>query len=53
MNLWEIFFTMELFFAALALGLIVGLVTSYFFSFFSLKMGYELELKWAKQKKKC
>jgi hypothetical protein len=42
---------MELFFAALALGLIVSLVISYFFSLFSLKLDYGLELEWAKKEK--
>lgn len=51
MNLWDIFFTMELFFAAILMGFVVSLILSYFFSFFSLKMDYELELEWAKKKK--
>ncbi len=51
MNLWDIYFTMELFFAAIIFGLVVSLILSYFFSFFSLKQGYELELEWAKKVK--
>jgi predicted PurR-regulated permease PerM len=51
MNLWEIYFTMELFFAAILMGYVVSLVISYFFSFFSLKTEYELELEWVKREK--
>lgn len=48
MEPWDIFFTVELFFAAVLIGMIVSLVVSYFFSFFSLKTEYELEIKWAR-----
>jgi len=50
MQTWDIFFTMELFFGAVLIGLVVSLILSYFFSFFSLKTTYELEKEWAKKK---
>ncbi len=49
MQTWDIFFTMELFFGAVLLGLVVSAILSYFFSFFSLKATYELEMEWAKK----
>ena len=49
MEAWDIFFTMELFFAALLIGFTVSLTISYFFSLFSLKLDYDLEYAWAKK----
>jgi hypothetical protein len=51
-NLYDLNFNMKLFFAAILLGFIIGLLGSYFLSLWSLNLDYSWNYEWAINKKK-